>query len=341
MLSLAIETSCDETAVAILDDERVLSNIIATQLYHSKYGGVVPEVASREHLKKIIAITDEALNTAGIKINDVELISATSNPGLVGALLIGFNFGKTLAICLNVPFVPVNHIHAHLYSNFIEQQEKQFPFISLIVSGGHTLLVLVKDFFKHQIIGTTVDDAAGEAFDKVAKLLGLGYPGGPMIDRHARLGDKHFHKFPDAKIREGEFNFSFSGIKTAVLYHLKKIDYEKYKDEKLINDLCASFQDAITETLYKKALLACEKYSVKVISVSGGVSGNSALKEKFQPLTKEGYKIYFPGFEYSTDNAAMIALAGYYKYKTSTNRKYFHKDSIKTNVNPQLDYETF
>ncbi len=341
MITLAIETSCDETSAAVLDDDKVKSNIISSQLFHSKYGGVVPEVASREHLNKIIEISEEALKRASVSLSSIELISATSEPGLIGALLVGLNFGKSLAMSLDIPFVPVNHIQAHLYSNFLGAQKAHFPFIGLIVSGGHTLLILVDDFFKHKILGSTIDDAAGEAFDKVAKLLGLGYPGGPLIDKHSMHGDKHFHKFPVANVKENEFDFSFSGIKTSVLYYLKKINFENHKDEKLINDISASFQQAMIQSLFDRTLAAAQQYEVRDISLSGGVSANKELQRRFNSLTEQGYNVYFPEPEYSTDNAAMIGLTGYYKFKNSKDKKKYFSETLKQNAKARLDYENF
>lgn len=341
MISLAIETSCDETSVAVLNKDNVLSNVISSQHFHSKFGGVVPEVASREHLNKIVEITEIALEKAKVNKSQIELVSATSEPGLIGALLIGLNFGKSLAMSLNVPFVPVNHIYGHLYSNFINKKEIEFPFIALIVSGGHTLLVLVNSFFNHKILGRTVDDAAGEAFDKVAKLLGCGYPGGPVIDKNSKSGNENYFRFPLANVKNNEFDFSFSGIKTSVLYHLRKIDFQNTKNEALINNISASFQKAVVQTLYDKTILAAEKYNVKSISVSGGVSANSALKTKFYDLKNIGYQIDFPEFQYSTDNAAMIGLIGYLKYINCDNKNYFQNDSLFINAKPKLDYENF
>ncbi len=341
MITLAIETSCDETSAAVLENEKVLSNIISSQLFHTKYGGVVPEVASREHLKKIVEITNEALGEGKVELNDIDLVCATSEPGLIGALLVGLNFAKALAVSLDKPFVTVNHIQAHLYSNFLCEQKHEFPFLGLIVSGGHTLLILVEDFFKHKILGKTIDDAAGEAFDKTAKLLGLDYPGGKMIDEYSVGGDKEFHKFPSAKLKSNPFDFSFSGIKTSVLYFLKSIEFDKKRNEKLIKDVCASFQETMVKTLYDKTLEAAEKYNVKIISVSGGVSANTGLRDKFKLLENKGYKIYFPLFEYSTDNAAMIGLTGYFKYRVSKDKNYFKTDSLKQNARPRLDYENF
>lgn len=328
MIILAFETSCDETSAAVLKNETVLSNIVLSQMFHSEWGGVVPEIASREHLKSIITVTDKALETAGVKMAEVNLIAAASEPGLIGALLIGMSYAKMLAASLEVPFIPVNHIQAHLYSSFLEGGKPEFPFISLIVSGGHTILVLVKDYFEHQIIGTTVDDAAGEAFDKVAKLLGLGYPGGPIIDKSAQKGDKGFHKFPLASVKNSPFDFSFSGIKTSVLYFLRSIPDEQKKEEKFTADICACFQEAVTESLLKKTLSAAKKYDVMNIAISGGVSANSELKNKFLKLSDKGYKIFIPSAKYTTDNGAMIGLTAYLKYLKSADKSYFSNESF-------------
>lgn len=341
MITLAIETSCDETSASVLDNDKVLSNVISSQLFHTKFGGVVPEVASREHLKKITEITNEALSRSGKMPEDLELICATSEPGLIGALLIGLNFGKTLAAVLDIPFVPVNHIQAHLYSNFLCGQKAEFPFLGLIISGGHTLLILVENFFKHKIIGSTVDDAAGEAYDKTAKLLGLEYPGGKQIDDNSKLGNKDFHKFPISHLKNNEFDFSFSGIKTSVMYFLRDIDYNNNKSDKLLYDICASFQETMVKTLFDKTLKATKKYKVKNIAISGGVSANSGLRERFSELISKGYNIYFPDTEYSTDNAAMIGLAGYLKYKFSDDKEYFKLDSLAQKANPKLNYSEF
>jgi N6-L-threonylcarbamoyladenine synthase len=337
MYTLAFETSCDETSVAVLKNDTVLSNIILSQYFHSKFGGVVPEIASREHLKSIVEITEKALSDSGITKNDINLIAATSKPGLIGALLIGLNFAKSLAVSLKVPFVPVNHIQAHIYSSFIQKDKFDFPFISLIVSGGHTLLILVEDFFKHKLLGTTVDDAAGEAFDKVAKMLGLGYPGGPIIDELAKKGNLDFHKFPLSHIKDKPFYFSFSGIKTSVLYFLKEINYEVNKSEKLTFDICASFQKAIIESLFFKTRNAAEQLEIKNISVSGGVSANSALKEKFNELIKKEYKIYIPEINYTTDNAGMVGITGYYKYMKSEDKMFFDDSSINIKAMPRIN----
>ena len=345
---LAIETSCDETSVAVLKDDLVISNVISSQLFHTDFGGVVPEMASREHTKNIITITQEALKQANLGINDIDLVAATTEPGLIGALLVGMNFGKALASSLDIPFVPVNHIYAHLYSNFLEEEKPGFPFLSLIVSGGHTMLIKVDDHFTHTVLGKTIDDAAGEAFDKAAKMLGLGYPGGPLIDKLAKEGDPNFHKFPIARVKE-KYDFSFSGIKTSVLYFLKEIKFKEMEDspgkdngkDKLIRDICASFQNAMTDTLVIKVKAAAEEYRIKEICIAGGVSANSELQEKLLALKKEGYNIFIPSLKYSTDNAAMIGLTGYYLYERSNNKEYFKEDSFAKNASPRLDYENF
>ena len=336
---LAFESSCDETSVAVLKNDRVLSNIILSQEFHKKHGGVVPEIASREHLKKITGLTRTALMRADTGIEEINLIAATSEPGLIGAILIGLNFAKSLAASLAIPFVPVNHIQAHVYSAFIKDEKPSFPFISLIISGGHTILLLVKDFFNHQILGTTVDDAAGEAFDKVAKMLGLGYPGGPEIDRRASSGNINFHKFPEAVIKDSKYDFSFSGIKTSVLYFIRKNNID-VKNELIVNDICASFQHAVVNTLLKKVIRASEEFGVKDICISGGVSANSYVKKLFSGLRDKNYRIFIPDAVYSTDNAAMIGITGYHKYRSLPEEQFISK-SLSVKAKPRLDYENF
>lgn len=341
---LAIETSCDETSVAVLKDDLVISNVISSQLFHTDFGGVVPEMASREHTKNIITITQEALKQANLGIKDMNLVAATTEPGLIGALLVGMNFGKALASSLEIPFVPVNHIHSHLYSNFLEEEKPQFPFLSLIVSGGHTILIKADDFFSHTVLGKTIDDAAGEAFDKAAKMLGLGYPGGPLIDKLAKEGNPNFHKFPIAKVKE-KYDFSFSGIKTSVLYFLKEIKFKEMEEgpekEKLVRNICASFQNAMTDALVIKVKAAAEEYGIKDICIAGGVSANSELQEKLSGLKKEGYNIFIPSLKYSTDNAAMIGLTGYFLYEKCADKDLYIKESFAKNASPRLDYEKF
>ncbi len=351
---LAIETSCDETSVSILQDKKILSNIISSQLFHSEWGGVVPEIASREHIKNVTRVCDEAIKKSGISKDELELVCATSAPGLIGALLVGYNFAKSFAFARGLPFVPVNHIQSHLYSVFIEN-DFRFPFLGLIVSGGHTLLVLVEDFFKHKILGFTLDDAAGEAFDKGAKVLGLGYPGGPLIDRLAKTGDRNFHQFPIAKT-ENEFDFSFSGIKTSLLnfYNKNKEEIEIYQGENnfgvgvdgnknviSLNDICASYQETIIEMLFKKTFRAAEKFNVKTIGISGGVSANSRLKERFNSLKGNGFEILIPSLEYTIDNAAMIGFTGYLKYEKTGEKEYFKGESFGEKPTARLDYARF
>ena len=338
---LAFESSCDETSVAVLQNDKVISNVILSQEYHTTFGGVVPEIASREHLRKIVEMTEASLKKANIEMKDIDLIAATSEPGLIGAILIGLSFAKSLAATLNKPFIPVNHIHAHLYSAFINDTHPEFPFIALIVSGGHTLLILVEDFFKHKILGTTIDDAVGEAFDKVAKMMGLGYPGGPLIDRFAKKGNIDFHEFPISVIKNSKYNFSFSGIKTSVLYYLRDSNFQSIKNDKLISDISASFQHAAIKTLFNKVKKAAKEFKVKDIAVSGGVSANSYLKQMFRAFEKDGYRIHIPELIYTTDNAAMIGITAYYKYLASKDKEYFSKESFSVKARPRLDYNNF
>ncbi|MBI5402323.1 MAG: tRNA (adenosine(37)-N6)-threonylcarbamoyltransferase complex transferase subunit TsaD [Ignavibacteriae bacterium] len=339
MYTLAFETSCDETSAAVLKNDTVLSNVILSQYFHSEFGGVVPEIASREHLKSIVEITEKALKEANIHLKDINIVAATSEPGLIGALLIGLNFAKSLALSLKVPFVPVNHIQGHIYSSFIQKEKFEFPFISLIVSGGHTLLIEVQDFFRHNLLGTTVDDAAGEAFDKVAKMLGLGYPGGPEIDRLAKKGNPDFHKFPLAHIKNKPYDFSFSGIKTSVLYFLREINYIEDNNDKLTANICASFQKAVVDSLFLKAKKAAENLNIKSISVSGGVSANTGLKEKFSSLINKGYRIYLPEPSYSTDNAGMVGITGYFKYMHTNDKAIFNDVTFNSRAMPRIKYE--
>jgi N6-L-threonylcarbamoyladenine synthase len=338
---LAFESSCDETSVAVLQNDKVISNVILSQEYHTTFGGVVPEIASREHLRKIVEMTEASLQKANLKFKDIDLIAATSEPGLIGAILIGLSFAKSLAVTLNKPFVPVNHIHAHLYSAFINDKQPEFPFIALIISGGHTLLILVEDFFKHKILGTTIDDAVGEAFDKVAKMMGLGYPGGPLIDRLAKDGNIDFHEFPISIIKNSKYNFSFSGIKTSVLYYLRDSNFQSVKSDKLISDISASFQHAAIKTLYNKVKKAAKEFKVKDIAVSGGVSANSYLKQMFRTFEKEGYRVHIPELIYTTDNAAMIGITAYYKFLANKNKDYFLKESLSVKARPRLDFKNF
>lgn len=304
---LGIESSCDDTSAAILTDEGVKSNIIASQSIHIKFGGVVPELASRAHQKTISQTVDQALNEADSKIEDIDLIAVTQGPGLMGSLLVGLCFAKGVSLSKNIPIVGVNHMDAHIYANFIDEKP-EFPFVCLTVSGGHTQLVLVKAPFEHEILGQTRDDAAGEAFDKIGKIIGLPYPAGPEIDRLSKEGDPKFHKFPQALVNEG-LEFSFSGLKTSALYYLQDKS-EEWKKEHL-NDISASISEAITEVLIKKLKRAVKQTGVKSFAIAGGVSANSMLRAKAKQMAGDlDLNLHIPHITYCTDNAAMIAITG-------------------------------
>ena len=329
---LAIETSCDDTSAAIAIDGIVKSNIIISQGVHSKHGGVVPEISSREHLKNIILVVKEALRSAKIQKNDLNAISFTVGPGLLGSLLVGCSFAKSLSFALNIPLIGVDHMKAHVLSNFIDKPIPNFPFICLTVSGGHTQLVLVKDFLNMDIIGETLDDAVGEAFDKSAKILGIEYPGGPIIDKISKNGDPLKYKF--SKPRISDLNFSFSGIKTSILYFVKS---EMEKDpmfiEKNLNDIAASIQYSLVEILKEKLIKAANKYKISNIAIAGGVSANSLLRKEIDKLKSiYNWKTFIPKIEYCTDNAAMIAIAAHYYIK----EKMF--DDINICPNPRLNF---
>ncbi|SFN68542.1 N6-L-threonylcarbamoyladenine synthase [Algoriphagus ornithinivorans] len=311
---LAIESSCDETSASIILNGKVLNNIVATQSVHEKYGGVVPELASRAHQENIIPVVHEALESSGIRKNDLSAIAFTRGPGLMGALLVGVSFAKSMAYALKIPLIEINHMQAHVLAHFIEDPKPNFPFICLTVSGGHTQLVLVKDYLDMQVIGETRDDAVGEAFDKTAKLLGLPYPGGPLIDKYAQSGNPKAFEFPITRMPE--LDYSFSGIKTAVLYFLRdQLQQNPTFIEENLNDLCASIQHSLIEMLLIKLKVAVKQYGVKDVAIAGGVSANSGLRNALTDLaTKRGWNIFIPKFEYCTDNAAMIAMAAHYKY---------------------------
>ncbi|MBN1212044.1 MAG: tRNA (adenosine(37)-N6)-threonylcarbamoyltransferase complex transferase subunit TsaD [candidate division Zixibacteria bacterium] len=314
MLTLGIETSCDETSMAVIEDgHKILSNIILSQVIHTEFGGVVPEVASREHMKTITPIYDQALNKAGVTLADIGLIAATMGPGLVGPLLVGLSFAKGLAFAAGIPFIPVNHIEGHLAANILEHAELDRHHLTLIVSGGHTLLVEVREFGEYEILGKTKDDAAGEAFDKVAKLMGLGYPGGAEVDRLARDGNPKFFRFPRA-VRKDGYNFSYSGLKTAVSLYLDKLDRESFEAHKA--DIAASFQEAVVEVLVEKTVRAAVDKNILHVTISGGVAANSRLRKLLADKLKRRQKqLFFPSPVLCTDNAAMIAAAGYYRYE--------------------------
>ena len=319
MIVLGIETSCDETSAAVVRDGAVLSNVTRTQLIHSRYGGVVPELASRAHQRLIIPVVDEALRAAGVDRAELNAVAATYGPGLIGSLLVGLSFGKAMAMALGVPFIGVNHMEAHLLSNVIEKPGPAFPFVNLTVSGGHTQLVLVKAPFLYDVLGETRDDAAGEAFDKAAKMLGIEYPGGPGLDALAQKGNPMAVDFPRPYLEEGSMEFSFSGLKTSLLYHLKRngITAESLREnQSLLADLCASFQAAIVDVLIHKLLLAASRQKTKDICVAGGVAANSELRSRLaREASSRGLRLFIPKSEYCTDNGAMIASVGYLKMK--------------------------
>ena len=314
-LILGIESSCDETAASVVKNgKEVLSNVINTQIdIHKMYGGVVPEIASRKHIESIDAVVNEALKDAGVTFDDIDAIAVTYGPGLVGALLVGVSFAKGLAYALKKPLVPVHHIRGHIMANFLAHKELKPPFISLVASGGHSHIVLVKDYTEFEILGRTRDDAAGEAFDKIARVLGLGYPGGPLIDKLAKEGDKEAFKFPRVRMDKESLDFSFSGVKTAVINALHKLDQQGIEYNKA--DVAASFQDAVTDVLCEHTIEAAKKKNCMTICLAGGVASNSDLREKMKKMAeKEGIDVLFPPPVLCTDNAAMIACAGYYGY---------------------------
>lgn len=308
---LAIESSCDETSASVCVDGKILSNYIANQTVHEKYGGVVPELASRAHLQNIVPVVDAALKTANCKLEEVDAIAFTQAPGLIGSLLVGAQFAKSLALALDKPLIAVHHMQAHVLANLIGEEKPAFPFLCLTVSGGHTQIVLANAPLDLKVIGESIDDAAGEAFDKTAKLLGLPYPGGPLIDKYAKLGDPLKFKFAEPQIPG--LNFSFSGLKTSVLYFLQK--QEAGFIEQNLNDLCASVQYTIVTILMKKLKKAVQQTGVTQVCIAGGVSANSGLRKALKDAgEKHGWKTFIPKFEYCTDNAAMIAITAYYKY---------------------------
>lgn len=314
---LAIESSCDDTSAAVCVDGKILSNLIATQKIHEKYGGVVPELASRAHMQNIVPVVDEALKKANIALSQIDAIAFTQAPGLIGSLLVGAQFAKSLALSLDKPLITVHHMQAHVLANLISDDKPCFPFLCLTVSGGHTQIVLCESPYSMQVIGETMDDAAGEAFDKSAKLLGLPYPGGPLIDKYAKEGNAERFKFPEPNIPG--LNFSFSGLKTSILYFLQK---EQQANPEFIQqnlaDICASIQQRIVSILLNKLKKASEQTGIKQVCIAGGVSANSGLRNGLKEMgEKLGWQTFIPAFEYCTDNAGMIAIAAYYKYLNS------------------------
>ena len=317
---LGIESSCDDTSAAVLADRCLLSNVMASQKVHEQYGGVVPELASRAHQQNIVPVVDQALKQAGVGMDEVDAIAFTRGPGLLGSLLVGVSFAKGLALSAGKPLIEVNHLQGHILSHFVMEEgkahrEPQFPFLALLVSGGHTQIVKVNDYLDFEVLGRTIDDAVGEAFDKCAKLLGLGYPGGPVIDRLAKEGDENRFRF--AKPNVPGLDYSFSGIKTSLLYFVRD---EMAKDpeflEKNKEDLCASFQKTLIDILMGKLIRAAKETRIKQITIGGGVSANSGLRERIVVEGKKcGWKTFLPEFKFTTDNAAMIAVAGWFRYK--------------------------
>ena len=325
---LAIESSCDDTAAAVLKNDKVVSNIVARQSIHEEYGGVVPELASRAHQQNIVPVVTVALNKAGISKNQLSAIAFTQGPGLMGSLLVGSAFAKSLSLSLNIPLLAVNHMHAHILAHFIDEEgfdKPTFPFLALTISGGHTQIVKVSSFFDMEIIGETTDDAVGEAFDKTAKILGFPYPGGPFIDKYAKEGNPKKYTFTKPKI-DG-LDFSFSGLKTQILYFIQKNVKENPNFiEENRNDICASVQFTIIEILMDKLKLAVAQTGINQIAIGGGVSANSGIRETLKEAeNKYGWKTFIPKFEYTTDNAAMIGIVGYQKY---LHKKFADKDVI-------------
>ena len=316
---LAIESSCDDTSAAVIQDGWLLSNVTANQDVHKKYGGVVPELASRAHQANIVPVVDAAITEAGIHISDISAIAFTRGPGLLGSLLVGVSFAKGFALANNIPLIDVNHLHGHISALFLKEKgvlhkNPEFPFITLLVSGGHTQIIVVKSFFEKEIIGETIDDAAGEAFDKSAKIMGLPYPGGPLIDKYAKEGNPLKYKFTKPKV--GDLQFSFSGLKTAILYFIRdEVKKNPNFVKENLHDLCASIQHTIIDILLDKLKNAIKKTGIIEIAIAGGVSANSGLRDRLRKDAKNNnWKLHIPAFKYTTDNAAMIAITAYHKF---------------------------
>lgn len=332
ILILAIESSCDDTSAAVLRNRSVLSNLVANQDIHSQYGGVVPELASRDHQKNIVSVVEAALKKANLSLTQINAIAFTSGPGLMGSLLVGATFAKSLSLALQLPLIEVNHMQAHILAHFIDRGQNSFPdfpFLCLTVSGGHTQIVKVNDYLKFELIGETLDDAVGEAFDKGAKILGLPYPGGPLIDKYAQSGNADKFKFPISNMPG--YSYSFSGIKTAFMYFIRD---QKRADEGFIEknlaDICASYQWCLSEMLFKKLLAAAKEHNIKTLAIAGGVSANSLLRKRLEGLANKGYGVFVPPFEFCTDNAAMIGITAYFKY--------LKKEFSSLNITPRAQY---
>jgi N6-L-threonylcarbamoyladenine synthase len=331
MYILGIESSCDDTSISILKDEEVLVNMISSQHFHSRYGGIVPELASRAHLEVISDLLLDALNETNITMKDISAIAVTTNPGLIGSLLVGANLAKGLSIKYKIPVIPINHIEGHIFSGNLQFTNLEFPLLSLVVSGGHTAIFKVDSFESYELIGSTIDDAAGEAFDKIAKLIGKTYPGGPIIDKLAKFGNPKKYDFPRSLKNQDNYNFSFSGLKTSVRYFVQN-NFPDGLEEKDLPDLCASVQEAIVDILVYKTMKAAKNLDIKTIVIGGGVSANSRLREHFNTFIADGYQIIIPDLEYCLDNAAMIANIGYKKFYNTT-QDYFSFD-FEVDSNP-------
>ena len=316
---LGIESSCDDTSCAVIKNELLLSNVTANQSIHQQYGGVIPELASRDHQKNIVPVVDAALKKAGVTLSQLSAIAVTRGPGLSGSLLVGLSFAKSLSLALHIPLVEVNHMQGHILAHFVKEEEDTvasptFPFLCLTVSGGHTQIVKITNHLQFELLAETEDDAVGEAFDKAAKILGLPYPGGPLIDKYAKLGDATKYKFPMPQLKNN--NYSFSGVKTAFLYFIQEQTKQNTNFiEDNINDICASYQAHLIKYLLKNLLAVSKETGIKQIAIAGGVSANSGLRSELELLGKKHqWQTYIPKFEYCTDNAAMIAITGYYKF---------------------------
>lgn len=332
---LAIESSCDDTAAAVLQNDKVLSNVVARQSVHEEYGGVVPELASRAHQQNIVPVIDVALSKAGIDRKQLNAVAFTQGPGLMGSLLVGSSFAKSMALALNVPLIAVNHMQAHILAHFIEEEnfdKPTFPFLAMTISGGHTQIVKVTDYFTMEVIGETTDDAVGEAYDKSAKILGLPYPGGPLVDKYAQLGNPK--AFPFTKPKVPGLDFSFSGLKTQILYFVQKqIGENPQFVEQNMNDICASIQYTIINILMDKLKLAVKETGINKVAIGGGVSANSGIRQALKDAEKKyGWKTFVPKFEYTTDNAAMIGIVGYHKYL----QKQFNDSSVVSKARIEL-----
>jgi N6-L-threonylcarbamoyladenine synthase len=335
---LGIESSCDDTSCAVTENELLLSNVTANQKIHEQYGGVIPELASRDHQKNIVPTADAALKKAGVNLSQISAIAFTRGPGLMGSLLVGASFAKSLALALNKPLIEVNHMQAHILAHFIQKsavtgqrsEVPEFPFLCLTVSGGHTQIVRAADHLKFELLGETIDDAVGEAFDKAAKILGLPYPGGPLIDKHAAKGDPD--KFSFSRSSVAGLDYSFSGIKTSFLYFIQNnVQKDAQFIEKNLDDICASYQNHLIKVLLRNLEEASHDYNIKEIAIAGGVSANSELRKQLNELGKKhGWNVFIPPFEFCTDNAAMIAIAGYYKF--------LNKEFCGLNITPTARY---